>query len=91
MFGSSRPRSEIPGKAADQGRFRTPSPRNAELTAPYLHDGSAATLAQAIKAHASARRMTDTEISDLTAFLATLTDRTFVADPRFSLPKACRG
>ena len=84
--------SEVTGKAADQSRFRTPSLRNAELTAPYLHDGSAPTLAEAIGAHAGARRagITEGETADLVAFLATLTDRTFVADPRFSLPKACR-
>lgn len=28
----------------DMGRFRAPSLRNVEVTAPYFHDGSAATL-----------------------------------------------
>ena len=32
------------GDLADAGRFRTPSLRNIALTAPYMHDGSAATL-----------------------------------------------
>lgn len=32
----------------DIGKFRTPSLRNVALTAPYMHDGSVATLAQAV-------------------------------------------
>lgn len=32
----------------DIGRFRTPSLRNVALTAPYMHDGSVATLVQAV-------------------------------------------
>jgi cytochrome c peroxidase len=34
---------------ADWGRFRTPTLRNVALTAPYFHDGSAATLADVIE------------------------------------------
>jgi cytochrome c peroxidase len=37
---------------ADPAGFRTPSLRNVSLTAPYGHDGSFATLDQAIEAHA---------------------------------------
>src|SRR5690606_2793154 len=32
------------GQARDMGRFRAPTLRNIELTAPYMHDGSLATL-----------------------------------------------
>ncbi len=35
---------EFTGRAEDTGRFRTPSLRNVALTAPYMHDGSMATL-----------------------------------------------
>lgn len=35
---------ELTGDPADMGKFRTPSLRNVALTAPYFHDGSAATL-----------------------------------------------
>ena len=31
-------------KASDRGRFKTPSLRNVDVTAPYMHDGSLATL-----------------------------------------------
>jgi len=37
------------GNTLDVGAFRTPSLRNVELTAPYFHDGSAATLAEVIR------------------------------------------
>ncbi|MCZ8321023.1 MAG: di-heme enzyme [Novosphingobium sp.] len=40
---------EHTGKAEDMGRFRTPSLRNVELTAPYMHDGSIATLEEVIR------------------------------------------
>ncbi|HTU09741.1 MAG TPA: di-heme enzyme [Allosphingosinicella sp.] len=36
--------AEITGRAQDMGRFRAPSLRNVALTAPYMHDGSIATL-----------------------------------------------
>ncbi|HEV8336194.1 MAG TPA: MbnH family di-heme enzyme [Candidatus Polarisedimenticolia bacterium] len=35
---------KITGKREDMGRFRAPTLRNIELTAPYMHDGSIATL-----------------------------------------------
>lgn len=35
---------EITGNPDDMGRFRAPTLRNIALTAPYMHDGSAATL-----------------------------------------------
>lgn len=39
---------ELTGDPADMGKFRTPSLRNVALTAPYFHDGSAATLADVL-------------------------------------------
>lgn len=35
---------EFTGKSADGGKFRIPSLRNVELSAPYMHDGSIPTL-----------------------------------------------
>lgn len=40
-------RGPISGNPADQGAFKTPSLHNVALTAPYFHDGSAATLEDA--------------------------------------------
>ncbi len=37
------------GNTLDVGAFRTPSLRNVELTAPYFHDGSAATLEDVVR------------------------------------------
>lgn len=36
------------GRADDRGRFKTPSLRNVELTAPYMHDGRFATLEEVV-------------------------------------------
>jgi cytochrome c peroxidase len=55
---------------------RVPSLRNVATTAPYFHDGSAATLAEAVKAMGIAqldRVLTDQQIAAIVAFLSTLT------------------
>jgi cytochrome c peroxidase len=39
----------VSGNVLDIGAFRTPSLRNVELTAPYFHDGSMATLAEVVR------------------------------------------
>ena len=39
----------ITGNAADDGKFKVPSLRNIELTAPYMHDGRFATLEQVVE------------------------------------------
>lgn len=41
---------------ADMGRFRTPTLRNIAVTAPYMHDGSVATLNEAIAHYAAGGR-----------------------------------
>jgi cytochrome c peroxidase len=55
---------------------RVPSLRNVATTAPYFHDGSAATLAEAVKAMGISqldRILTDEQITAIVAFLRTLT------------------
>jgi cytochrome c peroxidase len=55
---------------------RVPSLRNVATTAPYFHDGSASTLAEAVKSMGVAqldRALTDQQISAIVAFLNTLT------------------
>ncbi len=42
-------RGTISGVATESGAFKTPTLRNVELTAPYFHDGSRATLADAVR------------------------------------------
>jgi cytochrome c peroxidase len=70
------------------GAFRVPTLRNIELTAPYMHDGSIATIEEVIARYVTARKLTldANERADLAAFLRSLTDREFVSDARFAAP-----
>lgn len=54
---------EITLAAADVGRFRTPSLRNVELTAPYFHDGSVKTLSAAIRLHPGMAPLSDSTLA----------------------------
>lgn len=40
---------DVTGITADKGRFKSPELRNVALTAPYMHDGSIATLAEVVE------------------------------------------
>jgi cytochrome c peroxidase len=101
--------AEFTGRDDDTGKFRTPSLRNVALTAPYMHDGSIATLEEVIRIHyakkgravhmgkaANPRRspfivgfqVSDAEVNDLVEFLKSLTDESFIKNPRFSDPWA---
>jgi len=90
---------EVTHRAADMGRFRVPTLRNAALTAPYMHDGSLASLDAVLDHYArggreSLRRdsrvrpfaLSPTERADMVEFLSCLTDREFIENPRFSAP-----
>jgi len=92
----------VTGRRRDMGRFKAPTLRNIALTGPYMHDGSIATLEEVVAHYARGGRaggtsrmksplvagfaITDSETRDLVAFLRSLTDEAFVADPRFSDP-----
>ena len=82
---------EKTGRKADRAAFRTPSLRNLEVTAPYLHDGSAKTLGAAIMAHEGVPRLADQDLAQIEAFLRTLTDPDFLKAERFSVPKSFCG
>jgi cytochrome c peroxidase len=47
---------EITGVDSDRGRFRAPTLRNIALTAPYMHDGSIATLDEVLDHYAAGGR-----------------------------------
>lgn len=92
-------RLEVTGKPFDRGKFRVPTLRNIALTAPYMHDGSKATLMEVIEHYNSGGHpavnssvnvrplgLTDRDKSDLLAFLHTLTDSTFIHNPDFQRP-----
>jgi cytochrome c peroxidase len=83
----------------DRGKFKTPSLRNVELTAPFMHDGRFQTLLECVQHYntgfrysanldpnlsfALKGRMTQQEMEDLVAFMKTLTDEEFVNNPAF--------
>lgn len=82
---------------ADDGKFRTPTLRNIAMTGPYMHDGRFKTLRECIEhyntgfkytknlapdlKHATKGRMSEQDITDLIAFLRTLTDYDFINNP----------
>ena len=64
------------GDYRDRYVFKVPSLRNIELTAPYLHDGNAATLPDAVKMMAKyqlGRPIPETDVNLIVKFLKTLT------------------
>jgi cytochrome c peroxidase len=63
-------------KEEDKYVYRVPMLRNAARTAPYFHDGSVATLEQAIRVMADVqlgRRLGDQDVRDIAAFIESLT------------------
>jgi cytochrome c peroxidase len=112
---SDRGLMKLTGRPEDMGRFKAPTLRNIAVTAPYMHDGSIATLGGVIDHYAAGGRtiasgpdagvgsesplkdplvagfvLTAAERADLIEFLRSLTDETFLTDPRFSNPFAER-
>ncbi len=102
---------EITHRPEDMGRFKAPTLRNIALTAPYMHDGSIATLEEAIAHYSAGGRtitsgpnagvgrnnpfkstfiqgfeISDAEKADLLSFLHSLTDLSFVQNPKLSDP-----
>jgi cytochrome c peroxidase len=91
---------DITLRGSQVGHFKSPSLRNVELTAPYMHDGRFATLEEVIdhyrrgvKRHPNldgrvrrSRGIRDAEKAALVTFLKTLTDTKFTTDPKFSNP-----
>lgn len=69
-------RFAVTGDERDMHVFRVAPLRNVALTAPYLHDGSAATLAEAVQVmarHQLGEDLSNEELSRIVAFLETLT------------------
>lgn len=66
---------DLTKKEDDQMRFKAPSLRNITLTAPYLHDGSVASLDEMVKlmaAHQLGQDLEDDELKLIVSFLKTL-------------------
>ena len=90
----------ISGDRFDIGKFRAPTLRNIELTAPYMHDGRFKTLEEVIEHYNSGGKysetvsplirplkLNETEKRQLLAFLKTLTDIEFIKNPEIQAPK----
>ncbi|MDX2085068.1 MAG: cytochrome c peroxidase [Candidatus Melainabacteria bacterium] len=61
---------------ADRYRFKVPTLRNVALTAPYFHDGSAATLEEAVRVMAQVqlgKKLSQSDVEAIVAFLESLT------------------
>ena len=79
-------RLKVTGVEADTGAFKTPTMRDITRSAPYFHDGSVATLDEAVDAmlgggwenpyldseNLKPVELTDEQTADLLAFLETL-------------------
>ncbi len=86
----------------DNGKFRAPSLRNIELTAPYMHDGRFKTLEEVVDHYASGGHyaqnidafipqiklinMSVRQKRLIVTFLKTLTDSSFVNNPKLKTP-----
>jgi cytochrome c peroxidase len=95
-------RMKITGLSTDSLRFKVPSLRNVALTFPYGHDGSLFSLMSVFEHYRknmvpgpntdpllkNKMTLSNFEIGQLTAFLYTLTDSSFIKDPRFVAPGA---
>lgn len=82
-------RAAVTGYERDQFVFRVAPLRNVALTYPYFHDGSVATLEEAISIMGTAqlgRTFNDEEVEKLVAFMHTLTGE-FPMIPHPSLPR----
>ncbi len=87
---------------SDSGKFKTPSLRNIALTAPYMHDGRFSTLQQCLDHYNTGfhyspsldpvlsvsvkGRMTAQDMTDIIAFLNTLTDTSFINNQAYKHP-----
>ncbi len=66
------------GNDADLHKFKVPTLRNVALTPPYLHDGSQATLEDAVRAmgrYELNKELSDADVTLLVAFMHTLTGK----------------
>jgi cytochrome c peroxidase len=89
-------RFRLTGLETDRAKFKVPSLRNIEVTAPYMHDGSMQRLSEVIDHYQSGGKnhpnkdpliqplhLTDTDKQDLIEFLKSLTDDNFIHHPLF--------
>jgi cytochrome c peroxidase len=72
---------DLAGVSTSAASFRVPSLRNVTRTGPYLHDGSCASLTDAVRSHtSSAAALAEQDVNDLASFLETLSEVRPLAD-----------
>ena len=95
LYSTDGGRARITSNATDSGSFKIPSLRNAELTYPYMHDGSLYTLDAVLEHYSTGiedspnldpriegpMEFTSQEKSALIAFIKTLTDHSLLTNP----------
>lgn len=92
-------RGAVTGEYMDQGRFRAPTLRNIEYSAPYMHDGRFTTLDEVLDHYESGGHgaenldpeitgfpLTEYERASLIAFMKALSDQQFLNNPSFQSP-----
>lgn len=91
----------VSGKATDSLKFKVPSLRNVNISSNYMHDGRFNTLQQCLNHYSTGIQqsatldpllknkipLTTAESGALIAFLKTLTDSSFLQNPRFAKPQ----
>lgn len=94
-------RYRITGNPADSLRFKVPTLRNIGYSYPYMHDGRFKRLSAVLDHYTTGVQPSSTlapslskpmvlssnQKVDIIAFLLTLSDKTFLFDPRFSYPR----
>lgn len=93
-------RMGVTGRREDSLKFKVPSLRNVYLSSNYMHDGRMGTLMQCINHYRFGVQqsptldprlqggitLTNAQADDIVAFLRTLTDSSFIQNPRFADP-----
>lgn len=80
-------RQEVTKQEVDKQMFKVPSLRNIERTAPYFHDGSIASLDEAVKLmgkHQLGKDLSEADTTSIVTFLKALTgevDKAYIAEP----------
>ncbi len=93
-------RMRVTGDAKDSLKFRVPSLRNVDLTSYYLHDGRLSAMRMMLEHYRSGINagptldplltngisLTDSEENDIISFLRTLSDFSYINNPRYREP-----
>ncbi|MES1219832.1 MAG: cytochrome c peroxidase [Bacteroidota bacterium] len=94
-------RMRITNDPHDSLKFKVPSLRNVAVSSPYMHDGRFWYLSQCIRHYrdgiqksstldpvlTNGFQLTEREIADINSFLRTLTDSSFLRNPRYADPE----